>query len=221
MDNKPHVNVIIATPGASVIGQYVFSLLETITLFSQKGISFSFLNAYCSHVADAREITLSGTMNNDISNSLPAEGKMTYDKILWIDSDISWKPEDALKLVESDKDIISGAYLLADYSVAVYPKMFGKGYNHQDVIEKTEIEEVDGCGFGFVAVKSGVFEKLSRPWFQSANADIEYDGQKYNFNVIGEDLSWCIRVKRLGYSIWFDPTVRVTHQKTVPLKWGA
>lgn len=219
MSSIPHVNLIIATPGHSVKGAYVKSLLATIGELSSRGFTFTFLNEYASHVADAREITLSGTFVNDITNSKPASGQITYDKILWIDSDIAWKPEDAVKLVESDKDIVSGAYMLTDGTVAAYPKLFEKGFSIDDILEKTELEKIEACGFGFLAVKSGIFEQLSRPWFQSVNKDIVVEGKTYNFNVIGEDISWCSRVKDLGYDIWLDPTVRVTHEKTVQLSW--
>lgn len=217
--NLPHVNVIVASPGHSFLSGYVKSLLATFHVFAQNELSYTFLNGYCSHVANAREITLSNTTVNDIADSRPAAGAFTYDTILWIDSDIIWNPEDALKLVKSDKDITTGAYILGDGVVAIYPKLFKKGYSIEEVQNKTELETVDACGFGFMAVKQGVFEKLTRPWFQSVNKDVEIDNKTYNFNVIGEDLSWCARVKELGYEIWFDPTIKVTHNKMFKLTW--
>lgn len=217
--NTPHVNVLIATPGHSVLPDYVKSLLGTCELLGLNKMTFAYLTGYSSHVADAREVTLSGTRVNDITDSRPLGGQVTYDTILWIDSDIVWNPEDALKLIQSDKEIITGAYLMADATVPVYAKMLQRSYTIDEVKEKTELEEVDGCGFGFVAIKQGVFEKLSRPWFQSVNRDVEVGGKTYNFNVIGEDLSWCARAKELGFAIWFDPTVRVIHHKTFKLTW--
>lgn len=219
MTESEHVNLIIATPGHSLLAGYVKSLLGTLEVLAQENISVTFANAYASHVADAREITISGTTQNNILESKPLMGAITYDKILWIDSDIMWEPKDVLRLYRSDKDIVTGAYLLADGSTAVHPKMFYPPFSYQDVQNKTELEEIEGCGFGFIAVKHGVFENLPRPWFQSANSDITIDGTPYNFNVIGEDLSWCIRVKRLGYKIWFDPSVKVTHHKMYKLTW--
>lgn len=40
-------------------------------------------------------------------------GSVTYNKIFMIDSDIEWHPNDFMKLYESDKDAIVGAYLMA------------------------------------------------------------------------------------------------------------
>lgn len=216
---KDHVNVIIATPGHSVTTSYLKSLLATSAVFASEGITFTYTSGYSSHVADAREVTLSGTRINSLEESRPLEGNITYDTILWIDSDISWNPEDALKLIKSDKEIITGAYLLAGGESSVHPNKLQAAYRYEDIIKKTELEVIDGCGFGFLAVKQGVFEKMPRPWFQSAVAQHIIDGKSYEFNVIGEDLSWCMNVKKIGYEIWFDPTVRVNHQKTMFLTW--
>ncbi len=69
-------------------------------------------------------------------------------------------------------------------------------------------------------MKPGVFEKMTRPWFQSAIVSYyNDDGSEYKFPLMGEDLSWCHRAKELGFDIWFDPTVKVTHHKTLQLTW--
>lgn len=210
------VNIIIATPGHSVMSSYVKSLLSLASVFSELGITWLWNSEYSSHVADAREITLSGTTQNNIIDSRPFEGQVDYDKILWIDSDIAFTAEDVLKLINSDKDIISGAYLLSSGEVTAYPELMGKPYNYEQVLNMVEPVKVSGCGLGFVVVKKGVFESLSRPWFQSTMVQTK-DG--FEFPMMGEDLSWCKRVTDKGYEIWFDPTVRVTHHKTMKLTW--
>lgn len=210
------VNLIIATPGHSVMSGYVSSLISLASLLSDMGISWLWTSQYASHVGDAREITLSGDTNNSITETKPLKGQIEYDKILWIDSDITFNAEDAIKLITSDKDIISGAYLLGSGEVTAYKKLLGPGYTYNEVLEMTEPVKIEGCGFGFIAVKSGVFESLSRPWFQSTLVTND-DG--FTFPIMGEDLSWCKRVTDKGYDIWFDPTVRVTHHKTMKLTW--
>jgi hypothetical protein len=212
----PHVNVIIATPGHSMMKDYVRSLLELTGKLNQEGITWAWSSEYSSHVADAREMTLNGNNQNEINEQRPFKGSVTYDKILWIDSDITFKPEDALTLIKSDKDIITGAYLLGSGEVTVYKELLKSGYAYDEVKSMTEPVKVAGCGFGFLAVKSGIFESMTRPWFQSAIITSD-DG--FSFPMMGEDLSWCKRVTDLGYDIWFDPTVRVTHNKMMKLTW--
>jgi GT2 family glycosyltransferase len=142
-------------------------------------------------------------------------------KILWIDSDIIWKPEDVIKLYKSDKDIIAGAYYLHTGEVAAYPKFLGPGYTIEEVKSMDEVVEIDGTGFGFLCVKSGVFESLSRPWFQQSAVNVNFENQDKptRLPIMGEDMSWCHRVKQAGFKIWFDPKVKVTHHKMIKLTW--
>lgn len=216
---KQHVNLIICTPGHSLMGSYVRCLLATIRVLDQEGITWAFSNEYSSHVADAREITLSGTYQNIIKESRPFHGSITYDKLMWIDSDINWTPEDILKLYRSKKDIVSGAYMLASGEVMAYKESFGKALKYEEVMEMTKPIKVCSTGFGFICIKSGIFELMSRPWFQQVNTTINLDGENYTFPIMGEDISWCHRAVQLGYDIWFDPTVKVTHNKMVKLTW--
>ena len=197
------------------------SLLATANELNRLGITWGFSNEYASHVADAREVTLSGNFDNDILNSYPFAGDVDYDKLMWIDSDIAWKPEDVLNLYYSDKDIVSGAYLLSNGQVMWQKKLLGQFYTYSEVMEIKDFEEfeIDATGFGFVCVKKGVFESLSRPWFQSATRTIDINGSDFTFNVIGEDISWCARVKDVGFKIYANPNVKVTHHKTVKLTW--
>lgn len=215
-----HVNLAILTPGHSMIASYVKSLLNTASVLNDNGISWAFSNDYASHVADAREVTLSGTKNNSLLETRPFGGEMTYDKLLWIDSDIAWEPQDVLRLYHSDKDIISGAYILGTGDVAAYKEILGPPMSYKEVLEGEEDIEIGGAGFGFICFKSGIFENLTRPWFQMVTKPYVYQGQEHIIPIIGEDLSLCERVKRIGYKIWLDPKVRVVHHKTLKLTWN-
>lgn len=214
-----HINLIIATPGHSMMGSYVKSLLSALSLLSEKGISWTFTNGYSSNVGDAREVTLSGTYHNSINNSQPLSGQITYDKILWIDSDIAFTAEDVMRLYESDKDIISGAYLLPGGEVAAYETLGKAGLAYNTILALDNPLKIEGCGFGFLCVKQGVFEQMSRPWFKQVTHTMELDNKIIEFPLMGEDLSWCKRALNLGYEIWLDPKVKLTHHKTIQLSW--
>ena len=216
-----HVNLVICTPGHSLMSSYVQSLIELSDALSKEGITWAWSNKYSSHVADARETTLSGTSENLINETRPFHGEITYDKLLWIDSDIAFTPEDVLKLYKSDKDIISGCYLLADGSVVAYKKVLEGPYSIQEIQDMSGIVEISGAGFGFICIAQGIFEQMSRPWFQQVMVEktLPETGEKFTFPLLGEDLSWCERAKRLGYKIWLDTDVRVMHHKTMKLTW--
>jgi hypothetical protein len=216
---KQHIDVVIATPGSNFTSAYLKSLLPTLEKISREKISWAFVNEQSSHVADAREKTISGSAVNDASQQIPFNDSITYNKIIWIDSDISWEVEDFMKLYESDKDIIAGAYLQPDGAVPAYKDVMGPPMSYEEVLKLDEPVEVSAVGFGFVAIKSGIFESMTRPWFQSAEVSEVKNEKEYKYNILGEDLSWCYRAKELNNKIWFDPSIRVTHHKTMKLTW--
>lgn len=215
-----HYNVVICTPGSHLTSPYVISLLNTILYCQENGISIMYSNQFSSHVGDAREATLCGSMVNKLNDTRPFEGNITYDKLMWIDSDISWTTEDFIKLYNSDKEIISGMYLLGSGDVTVYPKLLDAAMRYEDALVLDEPFQAEGVGFGFVCIKSGIFESMSRPWFQSVPITKKMsDGTELTFPIMGEDLSWCKRATDMGKEIWVDPSVKVTHHKTMKLSW--
>jgi hypothetical protein len=223
MQNQiPHFNVLIATPGHSMQQAYVRSLVKTTYFFDMNGITWNFLTEYSSLVADAREKTIGGTAYQDPTDSRPGQGTYSYDRILWIDSDIEWEPEDVMQLLSNDVDVVSGCYMLANEEVTVYPKVLRGGMTKEQIMAKKKPFTVRGVGFGFLAVKKGVFEKIKRPWFSQIEVEVENEetGEiEYKFPLMGEDLSWCEKVHRMGIDIWVDPLVRVNHHKQVKIEW--
>ena len=59
--DKPHFNVVFATPGAGMTPGYVRSLLKTTYFLTQQGLTWNFMTEYSSLVAHAREKTIGGT----------------------------------------------------------------------------------------------------------------------------------------------------------------
>jgi hypothetical protein len=219
---KPHFNVVIATPGNSFTPGYMRSILRTTAILAQEGLTWNFLNQGGSLVSMARESTIGGWDTNNIKMTQPCSGEFTYDKVIWIDSDITWDPIDFFKLYESDKDIISGNYLMEDRHVPIYNQPRGGMMPEDMLLKMKEPFKVAGAGFGFIAVKSGVFENMPRPWFGPVpvpNVDEETGEKTEDFILIGEDLAWCTKAINSGFDIWVDPSVRVTHQKTFQLYW--
>lgn len=214
-----HVNLVIVTPGFALNANYVKSLLSTITECHKNNISVSWFNEYSAHVGDAREASLNGGKNMNINESRPFSGEISYDKILWIDSDIIWNPEDVIKIYNSEKDIISGAYLQPNGDVMAFKNKGSMPFKYEEVLKMTEIEEISSCGFGFLCVKQGVFESMERPWFRSVETEVDFGVYKKVIPINSEDVAWCYRALELGYNIWFDPTIRVTHEKTLKLTW--
>ena len=219
----PHYDVLIATPGAMMEAQYVKSLVLTMTECDKRGITYKWLNNYSSLVHHARELTASGAegLNLDPAQTSPGGKDITYNKIFWIDSDISWTPEQFFKVYDSDKDVMSGSYLLADgFTTTVHAWGSPDGMPAHEIIKLKEPIRVQSLGFGFVAMKSGVFEKIQRPWFNLEYVKVGEDKEgKDIIDSVGEDISWCVKAYRAGIELYFDPEVLVTHMKKQPITW--
>ena len=211
-----HYNVVIATPGFSMDAEYVKALMATCERLVDKGISFTFLSEYSSFVPHAREATAMGGRELRYDKKQIAGGSFTYDKIFWIDSDIVWTPEDFLKLYFADLDVVSGLYLLDDEKSV--PVQVVDGFRR---LEKANVKflektfQAGAVGFGFVCIKSGVFESMPRPWFKLARLN---RGDERPELMVGEDFSWCYSAIENGFKIWVDATVQETHRKIRNLK---
>jgi hypothetical protein len=216
---KPHINVLIATPGRSMEAEYVKSLIKTITHLNKIGISYLYLNEYSSMVSAAREATAMGQTYLDPFNTSPFCGNVTYDKMIWIDSDIGWEIEDFMKIYESDKDIVSGLYFDHNMTPMFSVSSSDPSVEISRILRSKKEEEVFATGFGFISVKQGVFENIKRPWFESVFERMESeDGQKEIFVPYGEDFAWCKKAHEAGFSIYLDPTINLSHYKKVRVR---
>jgi len=214
--SKPHYDVVIATPGKMIHNAYVKSLLETTKWLNERGLTYKWLNRESSFIPSAREQVALDMEGVDWGASEIGRGEFTYGKIFWIDSDIEWDVEAFAKIYESDLDVVGGLYMI-DLAGSVACAFFDKEQlprlvNEKEFFMQDEPVEVFGIGFGFVAMKSGVFEKCSRPWFEIKH--VKWEAFPVAVNV-GEDYSWCMNARENGIKTYVDPTVRVKHHKGI------
>ena len=217
-----HYDILIATPGAMMEAQYVKSLVNTLAECDKRGITYKFISAYGSLVHHARELTASGGEGMELNpdHKGPLGDRVTYNKIFWIDSDIAWEPEQFFKIYDSEYDVCTGAYLLADgFTTSVHAWETPGGIPKYEIMKMTEPIKIQRTGFGFVAMKSGVFERMERPWFKHYNQSIQRGDGTVIEDSLGEDISWCINAYKAGIDIYFDPSVLVNHMKKVPITW--
>jgi len=217
-----HYDLLIATPGIILEAQYVKSLVATLEECNRRNISVKWLNAYSSLVHHARELTTTGGegLELDPLHKGPVADSVTYNKMFWIDSDIAWTPEQFFALYDAPEAIISGAYLLANGLVStIQTNQYPKGMPKETIKSLKSTVVVDSIGFGFVAIKSGVFEKMQRPWFKHHRQKIQTGSNTFIEDSVGEDISWCINAKNNGFEIHFDPKVLVNHIKKTTIGW--
>lgn len=215
--SKPHYDVLIATPGKMLHAEYVSSLVDTVRWLESQGLTYKFLNKQGSLIPSTRELTALDAYSPNWETRGVGGGAYTYGKIFWIDSDVEWDVEAFEKIYRSEESIVGGLYQTAPDGRVAAAFFDGVGQptvvREQDFIMLEEgLHEVYGLGFGFIAMKSGVFEACDRPWFLMER--IRWAHLDFDLNV-GEDYSFCINARRNGFKTYVDSTVKVKHHKEI------
>jgi hypothetical protein len=214
----PHYDVIIATPGASVKMEYLRSLIETTKWLNSVGKTYHLLSRFSSFVPSAREKTLTDSAGQNWDAIEVADGAFTYEKLLWIDSDIEWDVETVERLLSHSADIV-GAMMPVNANGAVGAMRLDElgepvSLNWTDFMLEEGLVKVDGVALGMAVVGYGVIEGMKRPWFKIRH--IRISGVPFLVNL-GEDYSFCLNAKDSGFTVWVDTLAKVRHVKELIL----
>jgi hypothetical protein len=214
----PHYDVVIATPGSGVKMEYVRSLVETTKWLNNVGKKYHFISRFSSFVPSAREKTLTDSPGENWEAMEVADGAFTYDKLLWIDSDIEWDVSVVERLLSHRLDII-GAMMPVNSQGVVGAMRLNEmrepaTLTWTDFMLEGEPVQVDGIALGMAAISYGVMEGMRRPWFKIRQTRIS--GVEFPVNM-GEDYSFCLNAKDAGFLVWVDPLAKVRHVKEIIL----
>ena len=152
-----------------------------------------------------------GSLIYDARNGLARRAiQAESDMVLWIDSDMVFNPDALQQLVETKQKtgaaIVSGLYFrrVPPFSPVLFDKLELNGKRCEWTNFETVPDgpfEVGGCGFGFVLMDTDVLIDVF-----AKKGDLF--GPLYG---IGEDLSFCLRARDLGYKIICDPSIPLGH----------
>lgn len=184
----------------------------------------------------AQQIGIQWTMETLTNESLITRGRNTLtskfltDKtnthLLFIDSDIGFKPEDILLLLLRSHDprikLIGGLYPLKTLPLNWVVNGLSNGENYED-----GLTEVSKTGTGFMLIDRSVFETVkSHPRVEQYNNDLGmdpiYDQEMYNFwdcsvidkRYLSEDWLFCHMYRELGGKVWVDRRIQLRHTGT-------
>lgn len=216
------MKLLIATPAynGNLTTDYFNAFLQSLPMFNSLGVQVSVLTS-------ERDGLISRARNSCAMFAMENE----YDKVLFIDSDIVWKPIDVEKLLTSTKHIVGGTYPyrslplnlvvmhedLKDKSVKSYAAFVQK---HAD--ENFEIE-VKYLPAGFLLVDTNVFRKLEkvRPAYDTFDVVTQTLTTAYDFFPIqilsdqrkyeAEDWGFCTTARENGFKIYLRADVIVDH----------
>lgn len=140
----------------------------------------------------------------DQIRNLIANYAKDYDYLFAIDSDISFASDTLIKLLENDKDIVSGIYIQRIADKKVLELFTDTGRLEYEDIKNEQLVSVRACGFGCILIKTEVFKNMEYPHFlYRPELDHEY--------AYSEDVYFCDKARELGYSVWVNPTILCKH----------
>ena len=208
------MKIVFCIPGNNFSNRFLKCWTNLIKELHKRDIEYELLSQYIPNVYKVRSLLL-GADRKFGQYQTPWQGKRDYDYIMWIDSDQVFEPNDFFKLLEHDKDIVSGLYLRKPQSDSLndIPIEFacfnedGKRLYTNEV--NGELIKVWSNGMGWMLVKKGVFEKIEYPWFGPIIEGLGFHG---------EDVSFQLRAKDVGFDSYVDTSIVVGHEKEVVLK---
>ncbi len=114
------------------------------------------------------------------------------DKLMWVDSDMTF-PQDALsKLLAYDLPIVGATYCRRREPHTIL------GVGVEDVPPgATGLVRMQRMPFGFVLVDADVFRKMPKPWFAPL-----WDAEQERWH--SEDYMFCERAREAGFDVWCD-----------------
>ena len=160
--NNPVVYLLTPCFASICYVNYVHCLMATIELFRKYNIEL--VVEFCRN-----DSLVSRARNNLVARAM-ANPKMTH--IIFIDNDISWDPQDILKLIISDKNIVGGIYPL-------------KNYNWSDLLANKKNPTNPN-------VVSDIIKRKNASQFKDIISDenmIQYNLVRYNVNYLNNTLN--------------------------------
>ena len=229
MTKSKTYGVCIGTPfhGETVSVQYMESLMKTHLYFAKSGIPVMNIFLYnCSLITKARNDIISQFLNNT-----------EFEYFIFIDSDISFEPEDILKLMNYDKELIGATYSKKALNWTEIQRAIHHGLADSvgELITKTseytvydekkeqkksdKLLEVRRLGTGFMLIKRGLLLKMKKHFKNliykmddnKSKGIAIFESEVKNGEHLSEDYAFCERVIEIGGKVLIDPNIRLGH----------
>ncbi len=208
---QTRMHICIPCYGGQITEPCFKSVLRYMVQSTQLGLSIAIDTL-------VNESLVTRARNNLVAMMLAFDQNSTH--LMFIDADIQFDPEEIIKLLLADKDIVGGLYpkktLPIDYVVNTVPNAAREG----------DLVEVSNLGTGFMLIKREVIERMimaNPQWkfqddiglpthlhpFMYALFDTEIDPVSRRY--LSEDYLFCQRWRQMGGKIWADLSITLNH----------
>ena len=205
------VHFCVPCYGGQLFEAFFISMLKFMAAANRLGLQFTVDTM-------VNESLIPRGRNSLVAKFLAFEPKSTH--LMFIDADIGFEPEEIIKLMLADKDVVGGLYpkkaLPVQYVVNKVPNSTKEG----------NLVEVANLGTGFMMIKREVIESIIRKkpelHYQDAiGLDPKFDPYKYALfdtlidpvtkEYLSEDYYFCKLWRDMGGKIWADLTIKLDH----------
>jgi len=146
----------------------------------------------------------------------------TYDRLLFIDSDIQFEPEDVQKLWNLDVDVAVGAYPMKRIDVPTCGWVDGQLIDLDQLSGPTE---VDYAGTGFMMIKRQVFNDMRSEYPNRIHSEGKpgenvlehrvsfsyFDPRVEEGVYMSEDYAFCEDFRKMSGKVILEPSIRLKH----------
>ena len=203
--------------GGSCQGEFCVSLLSLTRLLTKNNIDWEF-----TQISNNALVQLA--RNRIATEFLSGD----YTHLLFIDADISFRSNDALKMINADVDVIGGIYpkkeihwekLNTENKNDLYEYTFKTKDNTSILIGEEKLVEVEHLGCGLMLIKKEVLLELTKHVKKFKN-DLTDDYFYYNFfdvvidddgEIKGEDVTFCRNWIKIGGKIYAAAWAKLGH----------
>jgi hypothetical protein len=200
--------ILIATPclDGRVDARYAGALVQTLGLLNARGqhaeIQFEIGNSL---IADARNKLVAKFLASGASD------------LVFIDSDLSWKADDLVRLLSYPQPFVAGVYQRKSRAKIDFTVKFGPAIS----MDEHRLMEVERVGTGFMRLRRDCIGKMVAAYPRlrlknptqpdDANFFGLFDTSIVDGQFIGEDFTFCDRWRAIGGKVMIDPSINLAH----------
>jgi hypothetical protein len=210
-------DVFFATPcyGGMLTDQYFLSMFRATQTLMQSGIQF--------RITTLRNESLIPRARN-ILTAMFLDSPCTH--LMFIDADIEFQPQDIIRALAYDKDIIAGAYPKKALPIQYAINFKFRNPETKEIRVENGAAEVLDASTGFFMIKRRTIEKMisAHPelhYRNDSNIDPKLNKHCYALfdtildpddnRYLSEDYTFCRRWQKLGGEIWIDLNTKLNH----------
>jgi hypothetical protein len=137
--------------------------------------------------------------------------------LVFIDADLSWSPDDLLRLASYDTPFVAGVYQRKSRAKVDFAVKFGSAIG----LDAQQLIAVDRVGTGFMRLRRDCIEKMvaAHPALRLKHPTAPDDGRFHALfdtaivdgEFIGEDFTFCDRWRAIGGQVLVDPSMNFGH----------